>query len=160
MNKKTCFIGHRHIYKLNEVRDTLYKLVEKEINKGCKFFTMGTHGEFDKLALCVCRELRKTYNDICIQVVITSLKSIEPIIEYDLIWGNDRYVPYNDVDTVMYEIEQVHFKRKIIVSNKRMIDGCTTLICYVDTDRNNSGAKTAMKYALNKGLNVINIYKT
>lgn len=39
-----------------------------------------------------------------------------------------------------------------------MIDTCDTLICYVDTNRYISGAKIAMKYALKKGLNIINLY--
>ena len=39
-----------------------------------------------------------------------------------------------------------------------MIDGCDTLICYVDPKRYRSGAKTAMNYAKRKGLKIINLY--
>lgn len=76
MIKKICFIGHRHIYNYKEIREKLYKIVEEEIKKGCKFFTMGTHGEFDEMVLSVCRELRKVYTNIEIEVVITSFKTI------------------------------------------------------------------------------------
>ena len=87
MNKKICFIGHRHIYNYKEIREKLYNIVEEEIKNGCKFFTMGTHGEFDEMALSVCRKLRKVYTDIEIEIVITSFKTIEPIIDHDPIFG-------------------------------------------------------------------------
>ena len=39
-----------------------------------------------------------------------------------------------------------------------MIDGCDTLICYVDFKRYRSGAKTAMNYAKRKGLKIVNLF--
>ena len=156
--RKVCFIGHRNVFKYNEIRESLYSVVEQEIKKGCKFFTMGTHGEFDKLALSVCRELRNIYKDIEIEVVITSFKEIEPIIDHDPIFGDEKYIPYSDVKTTMYDIEEEHYKRKIVVSNQQMIDNCDTLICYVNKKHNPSGAKLAMNYAKRKGLTINNLY--
>jgi hypothetical protein len=66
---------------------------------------MGTHGEFDELALSVCRELRNTDKDIKIEVVITSLKRIEKQLLYDDEFGKKYERPYRDVSTTMYEIE-------------------------------------------------------
>ena len=159
MNKKICFIGHRNVYNYSEIEKRLYNLIEEKIKNGYKCFTMGTHGEFDKLALSVCRQLRNIYKDIEIEVAITSFKTIEPIIEHDEIFGDEKFIPYDDVQTVMYDIEEVHFKKQIIVSNQQMIDTCDTLICHVDTKQYVSGAKIAMKYALKKGLNIINLYE-
>lgn len=159
MNKKICFIGHRHIYNYKEIREKLYNIVEEEIKKGCKFFTMGTHGEFDEMALSVCRELRKIYTDIEIEVVITSFKTIEPIIDRDPIFGDEKYIPYSDVKTTMYDIEEEHYKRRIIVSNKKMIDNCNTLICYVNPTKIYGGAIIAYKYAKKKGLQIVNLFK-
>ena len=158
MNKKTCFIGHRHIYNYKETREKLYNIVKEEIKNGCKFFTMGTHGEFDEMALSVCRELRKIYTDIEIEVVITSFKTIEPIIDHDPIFGDEKYIPYSDVKTTMYDIEEEHYKRKIIVSNQQMIDNCDTLICYVNPTKTYGGAILAYKYAKKKGLQLVNLY--
>ena len=158
MDKKICFIGHRNVYKYGEIEKRLYNLIEEKIIDGYKCFTMGTRGEFDKLALSVCRQLRNFYKFIKIEVVITSFKTIESKIEHDEIFGDEKFMPYNDVQTVMYEIEEVHLKKQIIVSNQQMIDTCDTLICYVDTNRYVSGAKIAMKYALKKGLNIINLF--
>ena len=158
MNKKICFIGHRHIYNYKEIREKLYKIVEEEIKKGCKFFTMGTHGEFDEMVLSVCRELRKIYTDIEIEVVITSFKTIEPIIDHDPIFGDEKYIPYSDVKTTMYDIEEEHYKRKIVVSNQQMIDNCNTLVCYVNSTKTYGGAILAYKYAKKKGLQIVNLY--
>lgn len=158
--KKVCFIGHRHIYNYKEIREKLYNIVEEEIKNGCKFFTMGTHGEFDEMALSVCRELRKIYTDIEIEVVITSFKTIEPIIDHDPIFGDEKYIPYSDVKTTMYDIEEEHYKRKIVVSNQQMIDSCDTLICCVNPTKNYGGAILAYKYAKKKGLQTVNLFST
>ena len=155
--KKVCFIGHRRIG-FGPIRERLKTAIENEIKNGCEFFTMGTHGEFDELALSVCRELRKSYKDIKIEVVITSLKKIEKQLLYDDEFGKEYEIPYSDVSTIMYEIEDLHFKKQITESNHQMIDTCDTLICYVNKKHNPSGAKHAMNYAKRKGLKIINLY--
>ena len=158
MSKKIAFIGHREIFDYNKIREKLYNQVEQEIINGCKNFTMGIHGDFDKMALSVCKELRKKFKDITIEVVITNLNSITPIIEYDKVWGEEKYYPYKDVTTVMYDIEEEHYKRKIVTSNKKMIDTCSTLLCYVNTQKNYGGAILAYKYAKKKGLKITNLF--
>lgn len=113
---------------------------------------MGTHGEFDKLALQSCRKLREEYPELQIEVVITGLHTIQKDEE----WGS---APYADVSTVLYDVEEAHFKQRITLSNRKMIDACDALICYVDEKTYRSGAKTAMRYAKRKGLRIINLYE-
>ena len=151
--KKIAFIGHRNVWK--DIRNKLYDIVKEYIEEGYKFFTMGTHGEFDRMALSVCRELKKRYKDIKIEVVITSLTQINSNLDLN---GSEKYNPYSDVSTIMYNTEEEHFKRKIVVSNQQMIDTCDTLICYVDTKRTYGGAILAYKYALKKGLSIENLF--
>lgn len=151
--KKIAFIGHRNVWK--DIRNKLYDRVKEYIEEGYKFFTMGTHGEFDRMALSICRELKKRYKDIKIEVVITSLTQINSSFELN---GCEKYNPYSDVSTIMYNTEEEHFKRKIVVSNQQMIDTCDTLICYVDTKRTYGGAILAYKYALEKGLSIVNLF--
>ncbi|MBQ4443279.1 MAG: hypothetical protein II896_01290 [Clostridia bacterium] len=152
MDKKTAFIGHRKVYYSDKVKERLEAAIAEQIKNGCKSFIMGTHGEFDSLALSCCRKARDTYPDIEIDVVLTSYHTVEKKDEFD-------YVPYQDVNTFMYDIEDEHFKRQIIVSNRKMIDDCDTLICYVDKKQNPSGAKTAMNYAKRKGIKIINLFR-
>ena len=148
---KTCFIGHRKVW-AEDVNKKLDEAIKAEYDSGCRKFIVGTHGNFDHFALYACKRLRKTCNNIDIEVVITSLNAIKK--------RNDEYdpVPYADVKTVMYEIEEAHFKQQIILSNRQMIDECDVLICYVDTDKYVSGAKRALRYAEKKGLKIINLF--
>ncbi len=158
MCKRTAFIGHRYVFDEN-IREKLYIAVEEEIKNGCNCFTMGTRGDFDKEALFICRELRQKYKEIKIEVVITSFAQIKPILIYDDVLGKEVFKPYDDVETVMYEIENLHFKKRITESNKQMIDACNTLICYVDEKCcRSSGAKKMFFYAKKKGLRIVNLF--
>lgn len=148
---KTGFIGHRQVFHKG-IYENLLAEIQRQIRCGCKTFTMGMHGEFDRLALSACRLLRQQYPELQIEVVITSLTAIAKKPE--------RENPYSDVEAIMFEIEEVHYKRKITVSNQKMIDHCDTLICYVDENDFRSGAKSAVRYARRKGIRIINLYPT
>ena len=54
--QKITFIGHRNVMDYKNLKTKLYNEIKKQIENGSKFFTLGTHGEFDKLALSVLRE--------------------------------------------------------------------------------------------------------
>lgn len=148
---KTAFIGHRRIF-AKDIDERLTNAIQKEIDNGCVAFTMGTHGEFDYRALSACRTLRNQYNNLDIEVVLTSLHTIKKYGAFD-------FVPYSDVKTVMYDIEDAHYKQQITLSNRQMIDSCNTLICYVNTSEYRSGAKTALRYAEKHGLKIVNLYR-
>ena len=157
MSMKVCFIGHRRIG-FGDIRKKLREIVKKKIKDGCKYFTMGTHGKFDEMALSVCKELRKDYLDIKIVVVITSLQKIKKKLIYNDEWGQEYFEPYKDVETVMYDIEETHYKRQIIESNHQMIDDCDCLIAYVNKKNTYSGAKYAYQYAKKQNKDIINLY--
>ena len=151
MKKRICFIGHRWLPEIT-VKPILEKEIRKQLDNGNRQFAMGTHGDFDKLALSVCRQLRHEYPDMIIEVVLTSLHPI------NLRYEDKTYSLYDDVKTVIYNIEETHFKQRINESNKQMINYSDILICYVNTNYTNSGAKTAYNYAKRKGLEIINLY--
>ena len=148
--KQVAFIGHRNIDNYKNVYARLQKIVLSLIKKGYYSFTMGTHGDFDRMALSICREFKKEYK-INIEVVLTSLASIKKD-KYS------NYVPYSDVNTIIYNIEDKHFKQKIIESNKQMLDNCNIVICYVNS-KLKGGAKIALNYAKKKSLEIINLYQ-
>ena len=147
---KTAFIGHRQIF-AKTLPQRLVEAIKTEIENGCFSFTMGTHGEFDGLALLSCRKLREEYPELQIEVVLTDLHVIQKIDRMNS-------APYCDVSTVLYDIEEAYYKQRITLSNRKMIDACDTLICYVNENAYRSGAKTAMRYAMRKGLRIINLY--
>lgn len=148
---RVAFIGHRKVF-AKIIDEKLADAIQTEIANGCREFTMGTHGEFDKLALKTYSRLRKTYDNFEIEVVITSLNAVKKDSGFDTF-------PYKDVKTVMYEIEETHYKRQITLSNRKMLDTCDTLICYADTSAYSSGAKTALRYAEKKGIKIVNLYR-
>lgn len=152
MSRKVAFIGHREVYQ--KIEDRLVDAVQHEINSGCKNFIMGCHGEFDSMALCCCEKFKDLDKDISIEVVLTSMHKFDKLDIQD-----KSFNAYAGVKTVMFDIEDEHYKRQIETSNKKMIDECDTLICYVDKSRNHSGAKIAMNYAKSKGLKIINLYR-
>ena len=139
MTKKTTFIGHRDFLP-GDIEERLRFAVQKEIDLGCRYFVVGSHGEFDRVALGVCELMRQIYPEIKIEVAITSFNQ-----------------DYYNVDTVMFEIEEVHYKRRIIESNKQMVDACDTLICYVRPNSWRSGAKQILNYAKSKNKIIVNI---
>ncbi|MCM1289557.1 MAG: hypothetical protein NC132_02760 [Corallococcus sp.] len=148
---KTAFIGHRKVFAKN-IEEKVEQAVIAKINEGCTSFVMGMHGAFDSIALAACRKLRRANADIEIEVVLTSLNAIKKQNEYD-------EAPLSDVKTVMYDVEEAHYKQRITLSNRQMIDECDTLICYVNTDANASGAKGALRYAKKRGLKIINLFR-
>lgn len=148
-----AFIGRRDIVPPrveNELRATVEQLISVGYNK----FMVGTHGEFDSMALAVCCSLKKEYPEIEIEVVLTNLEGRLKRDEYG-------YDPYGDVKTVVFDIEDVYYKQRIMASNRRMVDSCDTLICYVDTSFYSwqSCSKRVMNYAKRRGVNIINLHR-
>ena len=61
-NKKCGFCGHRFIFNTTKVEKYLFELVSDLTEKGYKNFYIGSHGDFDRLALSVCRKIRSENN--------------------------------------------------------------------------------------------------
>lgn len=149
------FFGHRKIFNKTKVRQRLLDCVEQHILNGAKKFKVGNHGEFDKLALSVCCELRNKYKDIKITVVFTSLSFLTKQDDYAVA---DYYKDLK-VETMVYPIEDEYFKNQIVINNRLMVDDSKIVICYVDFNQHTSGAKRAVNYAKKQGKQIINLYK-
>lgn len=149
--KKVCFIGHRSFNTI-PVREKLKNCIQELINDGYNFFMIGCHGDFDKLSLSVCRELKKLYN-IDIEIVLTSLHIFDKENIYD-----DKSTIYRDVSTILYECENVFYKNRIEFCNKKMVDECDVLVCYIDETKYKSGAKLIYNYAKKQRKTIINLF--
>ncbi len=133
-------------------------LSEKEYQRYIIERLVGENGYIERKAACfdrafaMDREMLFKFlfdTQLVIEVVITSLRAV----------NTDNFGQrYDDIETVLYEIEEVHYKRRITVSNQKMIDECDALICYVDEGAYQSGAKTALRYAQRKGLQIFNLW--
>ncbi len=138
---KTAFIGHRDFLPL-DIETRLQKATQTVLDMGCHSFIMGIHGEFDKAALRVCKMIQATNPSIKIEVVVTNPRQ-----------------SYPHVENVMFEIETLHYKQRIIQSNKSMIDESDCLICYVCPHVWRSGAKLVLNYAQKCKIKIINLYQ-
>lgn len=155
----TTFAGHNFFYLADDkMEKLLIDAIRQEINNGCLLFIVGTHGNFDKLVLKALRSLRKEYKNLEIEVALTSMRYVIKKCPADDM-SKPYYTPYDDVKTIVYDIEKVYFKNRITISNRQMVDDSDTLICYVDTGRLYSGAKQTYYYAKRKGLKIVNLYE-
>lgn len=151
--KTISFFGHSNLKGVN-LRNRLEKVIKSYIASNVRFF-IGIHGEFDSLALSICRELKAKYSNINITVVFSSLSVLNKNKE-ELCSTADLYA---DVDTMVYDIEEVYFKQRINISNRKMIDNSDLIICYVDMNISKRGAKYAIVYAMKKNKKIINLFK-
>lgn len=155
MKGRICFFGHGTlIEEKGKIKSRVKDELEKLINNGYNRYLIGTHGEFDRLVLSVCRDLRQTHKNIDISVVLTSLSILNGTRASCLYKEK-----YEDVKTCMYPIEEEHYKKQIIISNQMMVDDSDIVICYVDFTDRKSGAKMAVDYAVKQGKEVINLFK-
>lgn len=153
MKKTVAFFGHRLLWG-REIRERVKKEIESNLNEDVCCL-VGTHGEFDSLVLSVCREIKKDFPYLKITVVFTSLNVLQKR-KGEIYSDADMY---KDVDTVIYDIEEEYYKKQIEISNRKMVDESDLIICYIDKERRNSGAKKAVAYAIKQGKRVINLFQ-
>ncbi len=157
MNKTITFFGHREIFNYDEIKKRLMEILKEKIKKGYREFLIGIHGEFDSMALSGCLYYKTNLDKgIRISIVLTSLAVLK---KGRVGYNNIEYYKSVGCDTMIYDIEEVHFKNKIIVSNRKMIDDSDLIVCYVDMDKYRSGAKKAVNYAIKQGKDIINLYR-
>lgn len=144
--------GHGNLSIYN-IKDRLKCELEKHLNEPVNFL-IGVHGDFDELALFVCRQLRKEFDNVEITVVFTSLNVLSKNNHL-----HSRADCYKDVNTIIYDIEEIHFKNRIVFTNKKMIEKSDLVICFVDMESVKSGAKTAVKYAFKINKPVVNLFR-
>lgn len=147
------FFGHRKIYKEDKLRERLKEALQPYLNEPNLTLMVGNHGEYDRLVLSVCREIR-SHTPINIRVILTSLA----ILKKDE-WGYSRADDYDDVETMLYNIEDEHFKNQIVINNRYMVDDSDVVIAYVNFKEYRSGAKRAVNYAKKQKKTVINLYR-
>ena len=151
--KTIAIFGHRQFNNKN-LKQRLKSEIEKHICDGVQIL-VGTHGDFDAMAISVCRELIKQHPNVKITAVLTTLTPLQKGSK-ELYSAIDLY---RDIETMTYEIEEVYFKKQIVVSNQHMVDDSDLIICYVDMNKRKSGAKKAVRYAMKQGKDIVNLFK-
>lgn len=146
--KRCCFAGHSNIYDSN-VTKRIKKVAEDLIlNSNVKEFWVGHYGNFDGFSAAAVRELKKTYSDIELDLVI-------PYLTKDINEYKKRY--YKDFNNIiMAEIpENIPKRFHIIKANEYMVNYSSYMICYIQWTW--GGAFTTYKYAKKKELKIFNV---
>lgn len=141
----TCtFCGHHDTP--DSIRPMLVAAIEKLIvENNVDTFYVGTHGNFDKMALSVLREIRKKYPQVNYYVALAYLPE-----------KKEEYPLYADNETVLPEGIENHPRRfAISYRNKWMVEQSQYLIAYVKNSF--GGASKTLEYAIKRHLNIIEI---
>ena len=144
---KICsFAGHSRFVECRLDFEKLINTLQELINNGVEEFLVGNHGEFDRMALHACLFLKKNNPQIKVTKVFSSINALlkEPTNK--------------NIQNICYDIEEVHFKRKITQTNEIMIEKSDVVVCYVDEQITHSGAKNSLNYAKKKNKKIINLY--
>ena len=154
--KTSSFFGHRNIVNITEIKKTLKNTLNNIINNDLHFL-IGTHGDFDSIALSTALEL---YNETPMKIKISLVFSNLSILNKDKYgYKITDYLKNKPIEPIIYNIEEVHYKNRITISNRNMIDNSDLIICFVDMNKRNSGAKNAIIYAEKNNKKIINLYE-
>ena len=155
-NKKQmtcCFTGHRKLppEHYDKIKALTRSEVVKLIDVGVRYFGTGGALGFDTLAAQIILELKKTYPDIKLILVLpcynqTARWNIQDIEIYEYIKSKcDKYV-YTSKDYNSHCM----FKR-----NKHLVDNSDYCICYLS--KQYGGTAQTVEYAYSQGIKVINV---
>ena len=151
-----CFTGHRKIPKENIplIKSILRAEIVKNIEDGYCFFEAGGALGFDTIAAQIVLELKETYPQIRLILVL-------PCVTQTKSWLKDDIDEYNRIkelaDEVVYTSKE-YSKGCMHKRNRYLVDHSTLCICYLT--ENKGGTAYTVKYAESKGVSVINIAKS
>lgn len=148
-----CFTGHRNLPpdKYEDIKEATKREVVKLINKGVRYFGAGGALGFDTLAAQVILELKETYPEIRLVLIL-------PCYNQTAKWKQEDIDIYEDIksqcDKYVYTSKeydnQCMFRR-----NRHLVDSSSYCICYMT--KQNGGTAYTVNYAKQNKVEVINI---
>ena len=134
--KVVAFAGHRYEWHCIGVEDKLSQVLEELIQKGYTIFYDGNYGAFDKKCASAVLQLKHKYPHIKLIRILTYYHH-----------ERDKYeLPSYYDGSILPEIEELHYKQKIVKRNEWIIDNCDILVCHIE-ETYKSGAYRTLKYA-------------
>lgn len=153
--KTACFTGHRQIpsTEKSQLRANLRQTLIYYIEQGYQYFGAGGALGFDTLAAQTVLELKNTYPEIKLILVLPCLSQASK-------WGVDDIAEYERIkqaaDKVVYT-SQEYSRGCMHKRNRHLVDNSSLCIYYL-TKRSGGTAYTA-DYAKSSGLVVVNLAK-
>ena len=144
--KVIAFAGHRYDWHCTGVEDKLPQVLEELIQKGYTVFYDGNYGAFDKKCASTALELKHKYPHIKLIQILTYYHH-----------KKDKYeLPSCYDGSILPEIEEMHYKQKIVKRNEWIVDNCNILVCHIE-ETYKSGAYRTLKYAQKQNKPIIYI---
>lgn len=139
--------GHREIPNLSELDSKLFPIVRELVQtEQYVSFIIGRNGEFDEYAASVIKRAQKETN-----LANSDLTLVLPYQVANL----EFYEKYYDGIIIPENLSDAHYKAKITLKNRWMIENSNLVIVCVN--HNSGGAYQAMKYAKRLNKKIINI---
>lgn len=149
---KICLFGHSTIFNDLEISKRLIKAIEKLTFDTLELY-FGTHGDFDNLCFYTLKQLSDNNKKISIHIVLSSPR---PYKKYK--YKPSKIDKYKGFETFSFDIDEIHFKQQIIVTNQKMVDKCDICICYINPNKTYGGALKTFKHARSQNKEIINIF--
>ena len=154
LNNACCFTGHRFIK--NAEKERIRKQISNQVTAlydgGYRqFYTGGAIG-FDTIAAFTVLEVRKNMTDIKLSLIL-------PCPDQDKLWRDadrSRYqIIFGEADSFEY-VSCEYTPHVMLKRNQLLVEKSSSCICYLNNQK--SGTSYTVKYALEKNLDVFNIY--
>ena len=153
MNENTvCFTGHR---KLNEnenlIKERLFSVIENLVSEGFTRFIAGGALGFDTLAANAVLKIRETHPHISLAIAIPHRNQAGS-------WSDEEKDEYKKILEAADEqilLSENYFRGCFHVRNRYMVDNSTVCVAYLLEEK--GGTFSTVKYALKKGLKIINL---
>lgn len=148
-----CFTGHRFILKQNALplATDLKKVINRCISRGAYRFRTGGAVGFDTVAALCVLEMQEQYPHIQLELVL-------PCRDQTRSWGEYEKRVYDYILSCASSVEYVtdtYTPWCMHERNRRLVNGSQICIAYMKESR--GGTAFTFNYALQKGLEVINI---
>ena len=152
--KTACFTGHRDMptIEVNGITERTERAIQQLYAKGIRFFGVGGALGYDTLAADILFRLRASY-----------MPDIKIILVYPFDGFTDRWKP---AQKARYETRLPYYDKVVCIANapsreaylardRHLVDGSAYCIAY--QTRDSGGTAYTTRYAIEKGVEVINI---
>lgn len=155
LSQTCCFTGHRRIPQAEHpmLKNNLRAAVEDAIQHGYRYFGAGGALEYDTLAAQTVLELKQTYPQIRLILVLPCESQTRGWSQSDV----ETYLVIRQAaDKVVYT-SKTYYNGCMHKRNRHLIDNSSLCICYMTNEH--SGTGYTVRYAKEKECKIINLAK-